>query len=95
MDDRQVNGRLFRDVVSTIRQPLLVLNERMGVLTANNRFYQVFQVTPDETVGRSLYALGNGQWDIPRLKELLEVILPTQNPRGSWWNTTSRPSGTR
>ena len=54
----------------------MVLDADLRVRTANRSFYQTFRVDPDETEGRSLFDLGNRQWDIPRLRELLEEILP-------------------
>lgn len=55
--------------------PLLVLEEDARVDTANEAFYSTFQVTPEETEGRLIYELGNGQWNIPELRELLEEVL--------------------
>jgi PAS domain S-box-containing protein len=63
-------------IVDTIREPLLILDGRLRVQSANRAFYQTFQVAPGETEGRLLYDLGNRQWDIPRLRTLLEEILP-------------------
>jgi two-component system CheB/CheR fusion protein len=68
--------QIFEDIVETIREPLLVLNQDLNVLTANRSFYKVFKVNPEETVGQLIYDLGNKQWNIPRLRELLETILP-------------------
>jgi two-component system CheB/CheR fusion protein len=65
-------------IVETVRQPLLVLDGNLRVLTANAAFYDTFRVEKDNTVGRLLYALGDGQWNIPALRELLERILPSQ-----------------
>src|SRR5262249_38315322 len=62
-------------IVATVRQPLLVLDAELRVHTANRAFYEVFQVTTAETEGHLLYALGNGQWDIPTLRRLLGGIL--------------------
>lgn len=56
--------------------PLLVLESDLRVATANDAFYERFEVDPAQTEGRLVYDLGNGQWDIPRLRELLEEILP-------------------
>jgi PAS domain S-box-containing protein len=58
--------------------PLLVLEDDLRVLTANDAFYHTFQVNSAETQGRLIYELGNGQWNIPKLRELLETILPQQ-----------------
>ncbi|MDI3463727.1 MAG: Chemotaxis protein methyltransferase CheR [Nitrospira sp.] len=55
--------------------PLLVLEKNLRVNTANVAFYQTFHVNPAETQGRLVYELGNGQWNIPKLRELLENIL--------------------
>jgi PAS domain S-box-containing protein len=64
------------NIVDTVREPLIVLDADLRVITANRSFYRVFKVKPEETEGQLLYNLGNGQWDIPRLRELLEKILP-------------------
>ena len=62
-------------IVAIIREPLLVIDADLKVVFANKSFYQVFKVTPQETDGRLLYELGNRQWDIPKLRELIEDIL--------------------
>jgi len=64
------------NIVNTVREPLLVLDGDMQVVSVNQSFYRMFGVTPEETEGNLLYDLGNRQWDIPRLHELLEEILP-------------------
>lgn len=63
-------------IINTVREPLIVLNQDLRVVTANRSFYEVFQVNPTETVGELIYDLGNKQWNIPKLRELLETILP-------------------
>ncbi len=63
------------NIVATVREPLLVLDSDLRVESANRAFYHVFQVKPAETVGKLFYDLGDNQWDIPRLRELLEEIL--------------------
>lgn len=64
------------DIVDTIPTGLLVLSESLRVETANRAFLRTFQVTPEETMGRLVYDLGSGQWDIPALRSLLtEVVL--------------------
>ncbi len=63
-------------IVETIREPLLVLTADLKVISANQSFYQTFKVTPEETEGRFIYSIGNHQWDIPALRELLEGIVP-------------------
>lgn len=63
-------------IINTIREPLLVLDSNLRVVSTNRSFYTTFLVNPEETVGRMVYELGNHQWDIPALRELLERILP-------------------
>jgi len=63
-------------IVATIREPLIILDAQLKVISANRPFYKSFEVKEEESVGRYIYELGNRQWDIPRLKELLEGILP-------------------
>jgi diguanylate cyclase (GGDEF)-like protein/PAS domain S-box-containing protein len=64
------------NIIDTMREPLLVLSSDHKVMTANLSFYKAFKVTPEETIGHSIYDLGNRQWDIPKLRTLLEDILP-------------------
>nr|WP_246350483.1 histidine kinase dimerization/phosphoacceptor domain -containing protein [Sphingobium boeckii] len=73
MEEAQI---LAQAIVNTIPEPFLVLDERFRVLTASRSFCETFKVTPDETEGNLLYALGDGQWDIPALRTLLETIIP-------------------
>ena len=63
-------------IINTVREPLIVLNQKLRVVSASRSFYDVFQVKPEETVGQLIYDLGNKQWNIPKLRELLETILP-------------------
>src|SRR4029434_10014227 len=65
-----------QNIVDTVREPLLILDATLRVQSANRAFYQTFQVSPAETEGRLIYELGNGQWDIPDLRTLLEDIVP-------------------
>jgi PAS domain S-box-containing protein len=81
--ERRNGERLIEDarkyaesVVETVREPLVVLTADLRVKTASRSFYLTFKVKPEETEGRHIYKLGNGQWDIPRLRSLLEEILP-------------------
>ena len=67
---------LAEAIVDTVHEPLLVLNEKLEVVSASRAFYRYFKVTAQDTVGLSIYALGNGQWAVPALKELLEIVLP-------------------
>lgn len=63
-------------IVNTIREPILVLNSTLNVISTNKAFCQFFRVTIGDTVGHKIYDLGNHQWDIPALRKLLETILP-------------------
>jgi len=65
-----------QNIVDTVREPLLILDETLRVRSANRAFYQTFHVSSEETEGRLIYELGNGQWDIPDLRTLLEDIVP-------------------
>jgi two-component system CheB/CheR fusion protein len=73
-------AQLAEGVVNTVREPLLVLDDGLKVVTASHSFYQRFQVTPESTLGRPLYELGNRQWDIPSLRKLLDAILQHDQP---------------
>ena len=66
-------------IVETVREPLVILNQNLQVLKANKTFYETFQAAREETEGRLIYDLGNGQWNIPKLRELLENILPAHS----------------
>ena len=63
-------------IVETVREPLLVLDDQLRVVSANQSFYRIFQVTPREVEQQLLYHLCNGAWNIPDLRSLLEEILP-------------------
>jgi PAS domain S-box-containing protein len=65
-----------QSIVETIREPLVVLNADLKVISANHSFYQTFKVIPEETEGRFIYSVGNHQWDIPVLRKLLEEVVP-------------------
>jgi chemotaxis protein methyltransferase CheR len=67
---------IFDNLMGSIREPLVVLDAELKVVKANYSFYQTFDVKPDATEGVLIYDLGNGQWDIPKLRKLLEEILP-------------------
>lgn len=63
-------------IMNTVRDPLIILYQDLRIATVNRSFCQTFNVKPDETKGKFIYNLGNHQWDIPKLRELLEDILP-------------------
>jgi chemotaxis protein methyltransferase CheR len=85
MQQRELRGQftaisdawaLAQGIVDTVREPVLVLDKDLRVITASRSFYSGFKVSPSDTQGRQLYALGDGQWDIPKLRVLLEKIIP-------------------
>ena len=71
------DGRaLAQAIVDTVREPLLVLDKELRVVAASRSFYETFQADRQETQGQLLYTLGDGQWDIPALRTLLEKVVP-------------------
>ena len=67
-------------IIQTVRESLLVLDPKYRVITVNDHFLKTFKVSIEETENKLIYDLGNGQWDIPAFREMLENILPTNNP---------------
>jgi PAS domain S-box-containing protein len=63
-------------IIGTVREPLIVLDANLRILSANAAFYRLFLVKPEETEGKLIFDIGNRQWDIPKLRQLLEEILP-------------------
>jgi two-component sensor histidine kinase len=76
--DVQDAWTLANAIVDTVREPFVVLDQDLRVVAASQSFYLTFKVTPEHTLGKLLYDLGDGQWDIPRLRVLLGKILPEQ-----------------
>lgn len=81
--ERNFMGRLSKEnwsyiktVVDIVREPILILDKQLRVMAANESFYKTFQVEEKATEGTLVYELGNGQWNIPALRKLLEDILP-------------------
>ncbi len=66
----------YEAILSTVQEPMLILDKEIRIKSANKSFYKIFHVTEDECIGFSLFNLGNNQWNIPRLRELLEDIVP-------------------
>jgi len=66
----------IKTVVDVVREPVLILDKDLNVMSANESFYRTFQVEPEDTEKKIIYELGNGQWDIPALRKLLDNILP-------------------
>jgi signal transduction histidine kinase len=72
--------QLLHEIIDTVREPLLVLDAGFRVLKANRAFFRKFRVEPEDTIGEVLFTLGDGQWDIPTLRELLHNRLPLAAP---------------
>ena len=70
---------LIQAVAGIVHEPLLVLDPNLRVVSANDSFYRHFQVRPEDTQGRLVYDLGNGQWNIPELRRLLDEVLPNDD----------------
>ena len=66
----------LREVLDTLREPVLLLDPQMQILGANDGFYRTFRLPPDEVEGRSLLELHGGQWDHPELRAMLAEVLP-------------------
>ena len=66
-------------IVETIREPLVVLDSKLRIITANRSFYKIFHVKKDETELKLIYKLGSGQWNHPKLRHLLEDVLPQKS----------------
>jgi nitrogen-specific signal transduction histidine kinase len=71
-----VSWTYIKTVVDIVREPVLILDKDLRVMAANESFYRTFQVELKDTEGKVVYELGNGQWNIPALRKLLEDILP-------------------
>ncbi len=68
------------DIIATLREPFLVLDRDLRVKTANGAFYETFHVSKEDTVNRLVYDLGDGQWDVPRLRTLLREVVSYNHP---------------
>ena len=74
------DARAFAEtIIDTVREAMLVLDGNLKVVSANKVFYRNFEITSEKTEGRHIFSLGDGQWDIPRLRELLEKIIPEKS----------------
>ena len=75
--NEQLNlSRIYAEsIVTTIREPLIILDKSLRVKTANKSYYEKFKTTEEETEGKLFYKIGNGQWNIPALRSVLEKIL--------------------
>ncbi len=80
LNEQATTARNYAEaIIANIREPLLVLDSRLRVKTANSAFYTTFRVNETETEGELVYDLGNRQWNIPALRTLLEHILPQKS----------------
>ncbi len=77
-DERAIRdaGAYVENIVATLREPFVVLDKDLKVITANHSFYKTFEVTREEIESCHIYEINNRQWDIPKLRQLLEDILP-------------------
>jgi len=66
----------YKEITETVREPFIILDSELHVITVNQAFYKKFKVRKKDTYGRLIYELGDNQWDAPELRELLENILP-------------------
>lgn len=78
MKDLEIQDALAytESIINTVHDPLIILYDDLKVALASRSFYQTFQEKSADTEGRFIYDLGNRQWDIPKLRQLLEEILP-------------------
>ena len=86
MSERQFAERAIQEarvyaesIVETVREPLVVLDTNLRVISVNHSFCQTFKVTPEDAGGKLIYDLGNRQWNIPKLQLLLEEVIPRDN----------------
>ncbi|MHB1458379.1 MAG: PAS domain-containing protein, partial [Armatimonadota bacterium] len=71
--------KFAESIVATVREPLVILDPELRIISASRSFYQTFQTKPEETEGKFIYDLGDGQWNLPELRKFLEEILPKSN----------------
>ena len=69
----------FENILNTVRESLIVLDKDLRIISCNRAFYTTFRVIPQDTEGHLLYEIGNGQWDIPKLRDLLGKILSSNS----------------
>jgi PAS domain S-box-containing protein len=74
-----IEKELLSDIFNSLREPMAILDKELNVLFVNEPFYSFFKVTPEETIGKKIYELGNKQWNNPKLSELLNNILPKKS----------------
>ncbi|MEO6932041.1 MAG: ATP-binding protein, partial [Chitinophagaceae bacterium] len=70
-----ISRKYAESIVTTIREPLLILDEKLQVKSANKSFYKKFTISEDDSKGKSIFELGNRQWDIPAFRKALQNII--------------------
>jgi two-component system CheB/CheR fusion protein len=75
----RMSADFYETIIDAMRDPVLVLNEDLNVVTANDRFYRTFKLGPKAVENRKVYDIGRGQWNIPELRSMLETVLPEDN----------------
>ncbi len=73
-DDAPLHTQLAQDILGGILDPLLTLDSNLRISTANPAFYKTFDLTPEQTLGKSIYQVGHGMWDIDKLHDLLHEV---------------------
>jgi two-component system CheB/CheR fusion protein len=68
--------KLAETIIETARDPILILDKDIKIFSANSSFYEMYKVKPEDTLGKSFFNIGEGQWDIPALRKLIDEILP-------------------
>ena len=81
-----------QSIVDTVREPLMVLDDELRLVSANEAFYRTFQVTPEDSIGQLLYELGDGQWNLPQLREHLDQTLQSDSAFEDFSVTSNFPS---
>lgn len=81
----------YKEITETIRQPFVILDGDLQVVTANPAFYRKFKVLKKDTEGRRMYELGDNQWDTPELREFLERVLPKKKKLNDYEITLDLP----
>ena len=77
--DVRASKNFFYNTLSAMWEPVIILEESLQIFTANRAFYRIFKTAPRETENRSIFELGDSQWDIPELRKFLEDIIPHDN----------------
>ena len=76
MHDLAKSQTLALAIVDTLPEPFLVLDDKLHLLSGSRCFYEVFKEDPVNAIGRSLFELSGGRWDVPGLRQLLATVIP-------------------